>query len=53
MINDVIKERRKRLVFELDFKKTYDRVNWDFLDIVLQQKGFWGEVAKLDKGLFS
>lgn len=32
MINDVIKERRKRLVFELDFKKTYDRVNWDFLE---------------------
>lgn len=27
-------------VFKLDFEKGYDRVSWDFLDLMLYRKGF-------------
>ena len=28
------------VVFKIDFEKAYDHVNWDFLDHVLEMKGF-------------
>lgn len=41
------REGKKGVIVSLDFEKTYDRVSWDFLDKVLQRKGFgdcwiWG-----------
>ena len=28
------------MVFKIDFEKVYDRVDWGFLDHVLEMKGF-------------
>ncbi|KAL5566826.1 hypothetical protein UlMin_029990 [Ulmus minor] len=28
------------VIFKVDFEKAYDHVNWDFLDFVLEKKGF-------------
>ena len=28
------------MIFKVDFEKAYDHVNWDFLDLVLEKKGF-------------
>ena len=28
------------VVFKIDFEKAYDHVSWDFLDHVLEKKGF-------------
>ena len=39
----VDKKRRSReegLVFKIDFEKAYDHIDWDFLDHVLERKGF-------------
>lgn len=42
--NKVVEEYRKckrpGLVFKIDFEKAYDHINWDFLDFVLEAKGF-------------
>ncbi|RVX22450.1 putative ribonuclease H protein [Vitis vinifera] len=42
--NEVVDEKRRSgeegVVFKIDFKKTYDHVDWSFLDHVLQRKGF-------------
>jgi hypothetical protein len=36
-----IKEKKlKDLILKIDFKKTYDRISWDFLGLVLLQCGF-------------
>lgn len=35
---------------KLDLEKAYDKVNWSFLDHILQAKGF-GMVEKMDMGL--
>ncbi|RVW28239.1 hypothetical protein CK203_083670 [Vitis vinifera] len=42
--NEVVDEKRRSgeegVVFKIDFEKTYDHVDWGFLDHVLQRKGF-------------
>ena len=42
--NEIVDEKRRSweegVVFKIDFEKAYDRVNWDFLDHVLEKKGF-------------
>ncbi|KAF7801834.1 nuclear cap-binding protein subunit 1 [Senna tora] len=38
VVEDVRRRRKQGLVFKLDFEKAYDRVNWGFLDKVLDRK---------------
>ena len=42
--NEIVDEKRrsgeKGVVFKIDFEKAYDHVKWDFLDHVLEKKGF-------------
>ena len=42
--NEIVDERRRSgeegVVFKIDFEKAYDRMRWDFLDQVLEKKGF-------------
>ncbi|RVW26859.1 Transposon TX1 uncharacterized 149 kDa protein [Vitis vinifera] len=33
-------QEEEGVVFKIDFEKAYDHVNWDFLDHVLEKKGF-------------
>ncbi|RVW47872.1 Transposon TX1 uncharacterized 149 kDa protein [Vitis vinifera] len=42
--NEIVDEKRRSreegVVFKIDFEKAYDHMNWDFLDHVLEKKGF-------------
>ena len=42
--NEIVDEKRRSgeegVVFKIDFEKAYDHVSWDFLDHVLEKKGF-------------
>ncbi|RVX19478.1 hypothetical protein CK203_005375 [Vitis vinifera] len=42
--NEIVDEKRRSgeegVVFKIDFEKAYDHVKWDFLDHVLENKGF-------------
>ena len=42
--NEIVNEKRRLgkegVVFKIDFEKAYDHVSWDFLDHVLEKKGF-------------
>ena len=42
--NEIVDEKRwlgeEGVVFKIDFEKAYDHVDWDFLDHVLDRKGF-------------
>ena len=42
--NEIVDEKRRsgeeEVVFKIDFEKAYDYVSWDFLDHVLEKKGF-------------
>ena len=42
--NEIVDEKRRLgkegVIFKIDFEKAYDHVNWDFLDHVLEKKGF-------------
>lgn len=35
-----LKKKKKGIIFKIDFKKTYDSVNWSFLDYILRRLGF-------------
>ena len=42
--NEVVDEKRRSeeegIVFKIDFEKAYDHVDWGFLGLVLERKGF-------------
>ena len=40
VVEEVRKQKRKGLVFKIDFEKAYDHVEWNFVDDVLERKGF-------------
>jgi hypothetical protein len=40
IILDAMKNKDKGLVLKLDYEKTYDRVDWEFLEEVLTTRGF-------------
>ena len=40
MVEDVRAIGRKSVVLKIDFEKAYDHVEWEFLDFVLERKGF-------------
>ena len=55
--NEIVDERRRSgeegVVFKIDFEKAYDHVCWDFLDHVLEKKGFSPRWRKWMSGCLS
>ncbi|RVW90756.1 Transposon TX1 uncharacterized 149 kDa protein [Vitis vinifera] len=55
--NEIMDERRRSgeegVVFKIDFEKAYDHVKWDFLDHVLEKKGFSPRWRKWMSGCLS
>ncbi|KAJ9688894.1 hypothetical protein PVL29_014511 [Vitis rotundifolia] len=55
--NEIVDERRRSreegFVFKIDFEKAYDHVSWDFLDHVLEKKGFSPRWRKWMSGCLS
>ncbi|KAJ9700981.1 hypothetical protein PVL29_006352 [Vitis rotundifolia] len=55
--NEIVDERRRSgeegIVFKIDFEKAYDHVKWDFLDHVLEKKGFSPRWRKWMSGCLS
>ncbi|RVW27498.1 LINE-1 retrotransposable element ORF2 protein [Vitis vinifera] len=55
--NEIVDEKRRSgeegVVFKIDFEKAYDHVSWDFLDHVLEMKGFSLRWRKWMRGCLS
>ena len=55
--NEIVDEKRRLeeegVVFKIDFEKAYDHVTWDFLDHVLEKKGFSPRWRKWMRGCLS
>ncbi|RVX08287.1 hypothetical protein CK203_017628 [Vitis vinifera] len=55
--NEIVDERRRSgeegVVFKIDFEKAYDHVKWDFLNHVLEKKGFSPRWRKWMSGCLS
>ncbi|RVW90400.1 Transposon TX1 uncharacterized 149 kDa protein [Vitis vinifera] len=55
--NEIVDEKRRTgeegVVFKIDFEKAYDHVSWDFLDHVLEMKGFSLRWRKWMRGCLS
>ena len=55
--NEIVDEKRRSgeegVVFKIDFEKAYDHMNWDFLDHVLEKKGFSPRWRKWMSGCLS
>ncbi|KAJ9708595.1 hypothetical protein PVL29_000566 [Vitis rotundifolia] len=55
--NKIVDEKKRSgeegVVFKIDFKKAYDHVSWDFLDHVLEKKGFSPRWRKWMRGCLS
>ena len=55
--NEIVDEKRRSgeegVVFKIDFEKAYDHVSWDFLDHVMEMKGFGIRWRKWMRGCLS
>ncbi|KAJ9709585.1 hypothetical protein PVL29_001188 [Vitis rotundifolia] len=55
--NEIVDEKKQSgeegVVFKIDFEKTYNHVSWDFLDHVLEKKGFSPRCRKWMRGCLS
>ena len=55
--NEIVDEKRRSggegVVFKIDFEKAYNHVSWDFLDHVLEKKGFSPRRRKWIRGCLS
>ena len=54
--NEIVDEIRRSgegVTFKIDFEKAYDHVSWDFLDHVLEKKGFSPKWRKWMRGCLS
>ena len=55
--NEIVDEKRRTgeegVVFKIDFEKAYDHVSWDFLDHVMEMKGFGIRWRKWMRGCLS
>ncbi|RVW82961.1 Transposon TX1 uncharacterized 149 kDa protein [Vitis vinifera] len=55
--NEIVDKKRRSgeegIVFKIDFEKAYDHVSWDFLDHVLENKGFSPSWRKWMSGCLS
>jgi hypothetical protein len=45
IIHEVVRSGQKGLVLKLEYEKSYDRVDWQFLEELLQSRGFLGRWA--------
>ncbi|KAL5567832.1 hypothetical protein UlMin_024407 [Ulmus minor] len=52
-VEDYRKRKKKGVIFKVDFEKVYDHVNWDFLDLVLEKKGFGARWRSWMRGCIS
>lgn len=43
-------KKKEGIVFKIDFEKAYDPVSWEFLDFVLERKGFGDKWRKWIRG---
>lgn len=57
MVNEIMawwkKNKKKGMLFKLDFEKAYDHLNWDFLDSILEIMGFPTKWRGWIKGIVS
>ncbi|RVX21695.1 Transposon TX1 uncharacterized 149 kDa protein [Vitis vinifera] len=55
--NEIVDEKRRSgeegVILKIDFEKAYDHVSWDFLDQVLEKKGFSPRWRKWMRGCLS
>ncbi|RVW91061.1 Transposon TX1 uncharacterized 149 kDa protein [Vitis vinifera] len=55
--NEIVDEKRRSgeegVVFKIDFEKAYDHVKWDFLDHMLEKKGFSSKWRSSMRGCLS
>jgi hypothetical protein len=40
VIHEFRRSRKRGVLFKIDFKKAYDKVSWDFVQEVMEKKGF-------------
>jgi hypothetical protein len=40
MIHEMHKRKQSGLIMKIDFKKAYDKIKWDFIQEVMERKGF-------------
>ena len=46
-------KKKEGAVFKIDFEKAYDHVNWNFVDEVLERKGFKDRRRRWIRGCLS
>ena len=55
--NEVVEEYRSKkkegIVFKIDFEKAYDHISWEFLEFVMERKGFGDRWRKWISGCLS
>jgi hypothetical protein len=44
MIHYMHKSKKSGVLFKVDFKKAYDKINWEFMFSMMEMKGFPGKL---------
>jgi hypothetical protein len=52
-LHELRRKKQKGIILKLDFEKSYDKVNWIFLQQVLKMKGFSSKWCQWIKKIFS
>ena len=52
-VEEYREKKKKGVVLKIDFEKAYDHLEWDFIDHVLEKKGFGERWRKWMKGCLS
>jgi mannosylglycoprotein endo-beta-mannosidase len=40
IVHDIHRNKESGIILKLDYEKAYDRVSWDFVEDMLQSRGF-------------